>query len=309
MNKKENIVYKGIGFSNDQKPDKETIGAYEQLYRNLVGAFGKEEDFTNIGLSTLNSRLGRYTDKCTYSDGWRVGTILVPDISSREGEGYHKITVVACTAQTHEGIIEATKRAAEVRPKAQRTAQITNETTIVLSPNIPFKEALKNIRRGTKARYVYSVKNATGVVKNALNTLSKFFDKRAEKLGDKLRETIATWGENIRDKNGLDSFVEVLSNRVKELKRRVDVLAERLQTQIEVVKQERKANKIIPILIRKAQKLGMRFGKREGLMWVDTEDRYDLNNLKQKFIETAERQGIDWFWQDRIEADRVLNSC
>lgn len=224
MNKKETRVYKGLSEDEEkQQPDKETITAGRIIFDRMAGVIREERDFTNVSLNSLKRVFGRYTNSYEYEDGWRVRKLLLPDRATKHGNGYHKIALVTCSAETEAGISEAIRRAVEVKTKLEKAkAHITAETVIILSGNISFQEA--NRIRGLvsdehRKVYIYSVKNAIGVAKNALNKFANLFTLRAQKI-----EKLHKLGEEMQN------LADVLSKRGRGLFEQVAQLAKAFET-------------------------------------------------------------------------------
>lgn len=296
MNKKKNEVYKGIGLSNEQQPHKETIRATEILYNRIADMLRMEDDFTCEPLKPIGRFFGQYVKRKKFENGWIVQKIVMPDSSTQQGDGYQSIAIVATTAKTEEGISEARRRAAEVKTKIEKTgATTTNETVIILSGNLDFNTAkLSRQTRGNQKVYVFSVKNALGVVKVILKKFANLFSIRAKKI----------LGLGGLEEGALKKLAYLFLKRAEKLSK--DIL------QLEKALVERKKgtnkgiNKLIGIsfgLVNKAKKWGLKFGKGKGKLWVYDDDLLDPAYLRDKINLIAEMQGIDLFG---IEAETRL---
>lgn len=284
MNEKETRVYKDLV---KQQPDKETIRAGRIIFDRMAGVIREERDFTNVSLNPLKRVFGQYTNSYKYKDGWRVRKLLLPDMATKHGYGYHKIALVTCSAETEAGISEAIKRAVEVKTGLEKKqAHITAETIIILSGNISFQEA--NRLRGLvsdahRKVYIYSVKNAIGVAKNALKKFANLFTLRAQKIQrlPKLREEMQT-------------LADVLSKRGRGLFEQVAQLAKALEVVTKGKKEARKERNLAWSFIKKARKWGVR-------VWFDKGEERDLEHVIQKTNHLAELQGIDIYNLQQIE--------
>lgn len=301
MNKEEACIYKDI---DEQYLDKGVIRASEIVYRRIKEIISGEDDFICDPPRRIGRFLGRYQGQKEYEDGWVVKKVLIPDISTRYGRGYHSVSVVASTATTDEGVSEAVRRAAEVKV-AEEKCGITRETIAVLSASIPFVDA-NLIRRnmnskgnGFRTILVYSVKNALGVARAILRKLANLFGLRSKAILNLpgLRES------------ELKSFAYRLLKRAEELGKRIEQLSIAL---VEMKKSGQSGmKKLIGIsygLIKKAKKMGVRFGRGRGKLWVYDEDLLDPDYLREKVNWIAEIQGIDVDYYVRKEAEAKMRA-
>lgn len=283
MNRKETRVYKGLSKDEEkQRPDKETIRAGRIIFDRMKEVIREERDFTNVSLNPLKRVFGQYTNSYEYEDGWRVRKLLLPDMAIKYGNGYHKIALVMCSAETEAGISEAIRRAVEVKTKLEKKqAHITAETIIILSGNISFQEA--NRLRGLvsdahRKVYIYSVKNAIGVAKNALKKFANLFALRAQKIQrlPKLREE-------------MQNLADVLSRRGRELFEHVAQLVKALESKAWLRKKElRKERDAAWNYQAKARKdWGVKLPWLPREIYETPEEVYEIVNL------AADHQGID----------------
>ena len=312
MKTKEIVVYKGLDSdvqSQQSNPDmdKEVIRAYESLMGKrgrLEEIFRGERDFTTEPGTLIDRFWRKYTNQFKYPDGWRVGVLMLPDDSTQNGAGYHKISVVASTIESNEGIGEAMRRAAEVKTKLEKAGrQITKETVVVLSANIPFIEAKKHNGpnySGSKTIMVFSVKNALGVVKVVLNKLANFFTARAK---------------------GILRLPNLKEGTMKELAYLFLKRAERLGHHVGQLKQalvngsmgaKRRLQKLIGqsyALIKMAKKTSIRWGKGKGKLWVYDDDLPEPGYVRDKINLAADFQGIELFESEAKEKMSILTKA
>lgn len=288
MNKKEIGVYKG------SEPDKLTIRTFKILYRRLEEVFRGEEDFRYDPPQPMNRFWKRYTNTWKFKeDGWLVHKILVPDSSTQQGDGYHNITIVACTAKTDMGVREAIRRAKEVKTLLAKThATITKETIVILSSDISFEYA--NRLRGSDTNefqsdfrqvLIYSVKNALGVAKHVLNKLANFFGVRAKAIL-KL--------PNLKE-GALKNLGYLFLKRAKKLSEHVLQLGKAFE---QLKKSGKRAIRNMSWrLAWKARDVwGIHF-------WLNSEDLYDFEKVKETINRAAERQGVDLYEMERREVE------
>ena len=278
MNKKNKRLYKGLG---KQQLDRETIRAGRIIFERMAEVIAKETDFTKVDTKPLKTVFGAYTNRYEYKDGWRVRKLLLPDRGTKSGDGYHKIAVVTCSAETEAGIGEAIKRAVEVKTKLEwQKRHITKETVIILSSKISFEEA--NRVRGLvsdqhRTVYIYSVKNAIGVAKNALKKFANLFSIRAQKIQKlpKLREEMQT-------------LADVFAKRAQGLFEHVEQLAKAFEIASKGKKELRKARDAAWKYQAKARK---EWGVK--VPWLTREDLYNPEEVYRKVNLAADYQGID----------------
>jgi len=307
MYKKESRVYKGIVKKDSKQPeqlkqskiDNEVIKAARVIYERIVDVIREEDDLTREYTARIKRMLGRYTNTYQYPDGWRVSKILLPDRATKHGTGYHKIAIVESTAETEQGVNEAIRRGIEVKTKLEKSqAHITAETIIVLSHHISFQVANRlRVLLSTEHRkiFIYSVKNAIGVAKNALKAFANLFTIRAQKIKDlpSLREEMQT-------------LADTLLKRGEKLFGYVSQLAKAL-AMVTVPKRElRKARDAAWKYLAK-----VRDGGRGVKVWIKPEDWDNLDIVYQKINTAAQLQGIDLFEMEqseyKAEAERRLN--
>lgn len=306
------MVYKDLN-SDDQPQQsnpyigKEVVRAYESLMGKrgrLEEIFRGERDFTTEPGTLIDRFWRKYTKQFEYPDGWRVGVMMLPDDSVQNGAGYHKISVVASTIESNKGIAEAMRRAAKVKTKLEiEGRQITKETVVVLSANIPFIEAKKHNGpnySGSKTVMVFSVKNALGVVKVVLNKLANFFTARAK---------------------GILQLPNLKEGATKELAYLFLKRAEHLGRHVEQLKQalvhgsmgaKRRLQKLIGqsyALINMAKKTSIRWGKGKGKLWVYDDDLAEPGYVRDKINWAADFQGIELYGDEAKEKMRILTKA
>jgi hypothetical protein len=285
MNKKNSRVYKGLV---KKRPDKETIKAARIVWERISDVVRGENDFTCEPLKPLNRFFRRYTNTYEYpQDGWQVRKILIPDKATKYGEGYHKIAIVACTAETEAGVKEAMMRAGEVKTKLEKIqAHITTETVIILSKNIPFMDA-NRLRGALTSEYrkvfIYSVKNAIGVAKNALNKFANLFTIRAKAI-----LKLPKLKEEMRD------LAYIFLKRGEELSKQVSQLEKVLGIMSKGKKEIQKARNAAWRFIQKAREWGIS-------VWFDKEELYDFGHVKDKINLAADLQGIDIYRLQQLD--------
>jgi len=246
----------------------------------------------------LNRYLGKYTNTYQYPDGWRVSKLLLPDRATRHGTGYHKIAIVESTAETEQGVSEAIRRGIETKTKLEKSqAHITAETIIVLSHNISFEIANKlRVLLSTEHRkiFIYSVKNAIGVAKNALKKFANLFAIRAKKIKELSGEL----------KEEMQTLADTLQKRGEQLFDSVSQLAKALKIMTVPKKELRKARDAAWRYLERARKWDVK-------VWVTPEDWDNLDVVYQKINTAAQLQGIDLFEMEqseyKAEAKRRLN--
>lgn len=305
--KEKGRVYKGLidgdcsGTKSKQPQqssvDIEVTRANDSIYGNIREAIREENDLTREDRMWISHYFGNYTNQYTYPDGWTVSKVLLPDSAARYGAGYHKVAIVASTAETEDGVREAIRRGIEVKAKFEhKKAHITTETIIVLSHNISFALANKlRVLMRTEHRevFIYSVKNAIGVAKSALKKFANLFAIRAQKIGNlpKLSES-------------MQGLVEILSKRAKKLFSRVAQLAKALTMTVAPKKELREARNKAWKWLQSARKWGVS-------VWIGKEDWDDIDTVYDKISTAAQLQGIDLFEIEQLEfkeeAKRRLN--
>ena len=307
MNKKESRIYKGIVEKDNKQPEsdqpkqfninKEVTRAARVIYNRIVEAIKEEDDLTREYTAWIKQMLGKYTNIYLYPDGWRVSKVLLPDRATKHGTGYHKIAIVESTAETEQGVSEAIRRGIEVKTKLEKSqAHITAETIIVLSHNISFELANRlRVLLSTEHRkiFIYSVKNAIGVAKNALKKFANLFTIRARKIKDlpRLREE-------------MQILADTLIKRGEKLFSSVSQLAKALKIMTVPKRELRKARNAAWKYVTKAREWGVK-------CWISQEDWDNLDSVYDKVNLAAQLQGIDLFEMEqsefRIEAKQRLN--
>ena len=295
MYEKESGVYKGLveKDSKDQeqpkqsKIDREVTRASRIIYERIKEVIREESDLTREITTPLKRYLGKYTNTYKYPDGWKVSKLLLPDRATKHGTGYHKIAIVMSTAETEAGVSEAIRRAIEVKTKLEKSqAHITAETVIVLSRNISFQAANRlRVLLSTEHRkiFIYSVKNAIGVAKNALKKFANLFTIRARKIKDlpRLREEMQT-------------LADTLLKRGEKLFSSVSQLAQALKMMTVPKKELRKARDAAWRYVTKAREWGVK-------CWISSEDWDNLDIVYEKINLAAQLQGIDLFGLEQYE--------
>ena len=265
--------------------NKEVTRAGRVIYGRIVEAITEEDDLTREYTTRIKQILGRYTNTYQYPDGWRVQKILLPDRATKHGEGYHKIAIVESTAETEAGVNEAIRRGIEVKTKLEKSQMhITAETIIVLSHNIPFQLANRlRVLLSTEYRkiFIYSVKNAIGVAKNALNKFANLFTIRGRKIRDlpRLREE-------------MQILADTLLKRGEKLFSSVSQLAKALKMMTVPKRELRKARDAAWKYLVKAREWGVK-------VWINKEDNPDI--IYDKVNLAAQLQGIDLFEREQSE--------
>ena len=295
MNKKESRVYKDLveegskdlGQPKQSKIDKEVTRAGRIIYERIKEVIREESDLTREITTFLKRYLGKYTNTYQYADGWRVSKLLLPDRATKHGAGYHKIAIVESTAETEEGVSEAIRRGIEVKTKLEKSqAHITAETIIVLSHNISFQVANRlRVLLSTQHRkiFIYSVKNAIGVAKNALKKFANLFTIRARKIKD-----LPRLGEEMQILAG------TLLKRGEKLFSYVSQLAKALTMMSVPKSQLRKARNVAWKYISKAREWGVK-------CWVSPEDWDNIDTVYDKINLAAQLQGVDLFEMEQNE--------
>lgn len=302
MKKIESRVYKGIVEKDGKKPEpeqfninREVTRAGRVIFERIVDVIREEDDLTREYTARIKQMLGKYTNTYEYANGWRVHKILLPDRATKHGEGYHKIAIVESTAETEQGVSEAIRRGIEVKTKLEKSqVHITAETVIVLSHNISFQLANKlRVLLSTEYRkiFIYSVKNAIGVAKNALNKFANLFTIRGRKIRDlpRLREE-------------MQILADILLKRGEKLFSSVSQLAKALKIMTVPKSQLRKARNAAWKYLVKAREWGVK-------VWINKEDEPDT--IYDKVNLAAQLQGIDLFELEQSEfeakAKRQIN--
>lgn len=297
MYQKKEKVHKDIVETNSKQPepeqpqhsniDREVTRAARVIYDRIVEVIKGENDLTLEYTAWIKGMLGKYTNTYTYPDGWRVQKILLPDRAPRHGEGYHKIAIVESTAETEAGVSEAIRRGIEVKTKLEKSqAHITAETIIVLSHNISFQAANKlRVLLSTDHRkiFIYSVKNAIGVAKNALKKFANLFTIRARKIKDlpRLREEMQILADTLLKRG------EILFNQVSQL-------AKALKMMTVPKSQLRKARNAAWGYLTQARRWHVK-------VWVSDEDWDNLDIVYEKINLAAQLQGVDLFEMEQNE--------
>ena len=307
MKKKEIIVYKGIVKKDNKQPeqdqpkqsniDREVTRAGRILYKRIEDIIRDEDDLTREYPAWIKQMLGKYAHTYQYPDGWRVHKILLPDRATKHGEGYHKIAIVESTAETEQGVSEAIRRGIEVKTKLEKSkAHITAETIIVLSHNISFQIANKlRVLLSTEHRkiFIYSVKNAIGVAKNALKKFANLFTIRARKIKDLPRLS-----------EEMQILADTLLKRGEKLFGAVSKLGKALEMMLVPKRELRKARDAAWKYLAKARDWGVK-------CWISNEDWDNLDIVYDKINLAAQLQGIDLFEMEqsafRAEAIQRLN--
>ena len=294
---KANLVNGREEQSKHSNIDKEVIRAGKLIYERIKEAIMEERDLTREAITPLKHFLGRYTNTYEYEDDWRVQKILLPDRATKHGIGYHKIAIVESTAETEQGVSEAIRRGIDIKTKLEKSqAHITAETIIVLSHNISFEVANKlRVLLSTEHRkiFIYSVKNAIGVAKNALKKFANLFTIRARKIKDlpRLREEMQT-------------LSDTLMKRGEKLFNSVSQLAKALKIMTVPKSQLRKARNAAWKYLTKAREWGVK-------CWISQEDWDNLDTMYDKINLAAQLQGIDLFEMEqsefKAEAKRYMN--
>ena len=304
MKTKEVEVYKGIVEKDSKQPesdqpkqsniDREVTRAARIIYERIAEVIRGENDLTLEYPAWIKEKLGKYTNTYEYKDGWKVSKILLPDRATKDGVGYHKIAIVESTAETEAGVSEAIRRGIEIKTKLEKShAHITTETIIVLSHNITFQVANRlRVLLSTEHRkiFIYSVKNAIGVAKNALNKFANLFTIRARKIKD-----LPRLGEQMQ------ILADTLLKRGEKLFNSVSRLAKALKIMTVPKKQLRKARDAAWKYLQQARDWGVK-------VWINKEDEPDT--IYDKVNLAAQLQGIDLFELDqsefKAEAERRL---
>ena len=297
MNKKESGVYKGLVETDSKKSDpeqpkqskinKEVTRAGRVIYERIKETIREENDLTREIVTPLKQGLGRYKNTYQYPDGWRVSKVLLPDRATKHGTGYHKIAIVESTAETEQGVSEAIRRAIEVKTKLEKSqAHITAETIIVLSHNISFQLANRlRVLLSTEHRkiFIYSVKNAIGVAKNALKKFANLFTIRARKIKDlpRLREEMQILADTLLKRG------EILFNQVSQLTKALKIMTAPKS-------QLRKARNAAWVYLTQARRWHVK-------VWVTDEDWDNLDTVYDKINLAAQLQGIDLFEMEQSE--------
>lgn len=273
------------------KIDREVTKTGRIIRERIIGAIKEENDLTREYTARIKRYLGKYTNTYKYPDGWRVSKILLPDRATTYGEGYHKIAIVESTAETEAGVSEAIRRGIEIKAKLEHThAHITAETIIVLSRNIPFELANRlRVLLSTEHRkiFIYSVKNAIGVAKNALKKLANLFAIRAKKIKD-LPGGL---------KEEMQILADTLQKRGEQLFTSVSQLTKALAIMTVPKKELRKARDAAWKYVAKARKWGVK-------VWISQDDWDNLDTIYQKVNIAADLQGINLYEIEQCEIQR-----
>ena len=282
------------GASERRQPNlnKEVNRAAKIIYDRLWESMVEERDISLETVPVVGAIKGRYAKDYTFPEtGWVVSKLLFPDIAATKGKGYHRVAIVASTAETPAGVNEAIKRAYETKTKLENTkAHITADTIIVLTSNISFKEA-NEMRRvfsdEHRTVFIYSVKNRIGVAKNALKAFANLFTARAQKI-------LALPG-TLRDE--MQVLAEVLRKRGEKLLGAVYKLTKLLETRIAPKREIKKAKDAAYLYLSKLREWGLR-------IYVENDEFNDLDTLYKKINYTAQLQGIDPFEMEQADANR-----
>lgn len=259
--------------------DKMVISAANKIYSRLWLSVEHQLDVSRA----VNIHVGG-TYKNSYSypqDGWVVSKILFPDIAAKKGNGYHRVAIVASTAGTKAGVQEAINRSKKVSTKLElgTSAHITAETIIVLSNNISFKLA-NRLRRilsnGDCTVFIYSVKNAIGVARNAIKAFATLFDNRAKK--------ILNLPGDISD--AMQALGKALQERADFLFKGVAGFTKRLLDKILPKRAIRRAKRAAYLYLEKLRKVGLR-------LYIHNYEYDDLDAFYNRVNATAQYQGID----------------
>lgn len=306
---KDVVVYKSLlkkggerSIKKQPKPfeiSKEVIKAGKIIFDRLWESMAQERDLSRETLPFVGSIKGRYTNDYTSpEDGWVVSKLLFPDNAAGAGKGYHRVAIVASTAETAAGVDEALKRAYQTKTKLEQgtSAHITGDTVIVLSSNIDFKlanELRRMFSNEQRTVFIYSVKNAIGVAKNAIKAFATLFTTRAQKI-------LAL----PRLKEEMQILAETLRKRSEKLFRTVTNLSKLLERIILPKRELKKAKDAAYKYLSKAREWGLS-------IWVENEEFGDLDALYNKIMYKAQLQNIDLdaMQQSEIElnAKRILN--
>jgi hypothetical protein len=292
-------VYKGVEKAKHNDIDKESLKASEILYRRLSDVIRSEDDRTDTVVKPIRRHFGRYASVSESGSGSVIKKVLIPD-STAQGKGYHSVTIVACAARLKSEVEEAVKEATQVKTKVERVGgRITKETVVVLSKELPFKDANKARSIGStrlRSVQVFSVQNAIGVAKVVLNKLANLFDIRSQKiLGAR-----NVWGE-------LKEFGITLGERAKLLSKQVVQLGQALREGgFHAKKAVRRVRAMAWARVQQAREWGVRF-------YTSAADLTDLRHVQDIINAAAKRQNIDvWSlesrkWRSEVEATGVLD--
>ena len=293
-------LYKGLERGKHNDIDKETLKACEILYRRLADVIRSEDDRTDTVVKPIRRHFGRYAAVFKSATGSVIKKVLIPD-STAQGTGYHSVTLVACAAKAKADVIESVKEATQVKTKAEQVgSRITKETVVVLSKELPFKDANKSRSIGStriRSVQVFSVQNAIGVAKVVLNKLANLFDIRSQKiLGAR-----NVWGE-------LKEFGITLGDRAKKLSKQVQQLEQALKEGgFHAKKAARRVRAMAWARVQQAREWGVRF-------YTTAADLTDLRRIQDIINSAAKRQDIDLWslesqrWRSEVKAAGVLNA-
>lgn len=300
VKKIESSVYKGSEKAKHNDVDKETLKASEILYRRLADVIRSEDDITAAVVKPIKRFFGRYATVFKSASGSVIKKVLIPD-STAQGKGYHSVTIVACVARLKSEVVEAVKEATQVKTKAEHVgSRITKETVVVLSKELPFKDANKARSIGStrqRSVQVFSVQNAIGVAKVVLKKLANLFDIRSQKiLGAR-----NVWGE-------LKEFGIILGERAKLLSKQVQQLEQALkESGFHAKRAARRVRGMAWARVQQAREWGVRF-------YTSAADLTDLRHVQDIINAAAKRQNIDvWSletnkWRSEVEAAGVLDA-
>ena len=300
MKKIESPVYKGQVGHEHTKADKETYKASEILYRRLTDVVISEDDIVANAVKPIRRYFGRYTSVLKSGSGATIKKVLMPD-STVQGKGYHSVTIIACAAEAKADVKKVVEEAAKVKTRAELVGgRITKETFVVLSKELPFIEANKSRSVGStriRSVQVFSVQNATGVVKVVLKKLASLFSIRSQKiLGVR-----NVWGE-------LKEFGIILSERAKQLTKHVQQLEQALREGgFQAKKAARRVRAMTWARVQQAREWGVRF-------YTTAVDLTDLRRVQDIINSAAKRQGIDLWsletrkWRLEVKAAGVLDA-
>ena len=299
MKKIESPVYKGLEKGKHNDIDKETLKASEILYRRLADVIRSEDDRTDMVVKPIKRYFGRYSAVAKNGNGTEIKKVLIPD-STAQGKGYHSVTIVACAARLKSEVVEVVKEAAQVKTKAEQVGgRITKETVVVLSKELPFKDANKARSIGStriRSVQVFCVQNAIGVAKVVLKKLANLFDIRSQKI----LGAHNVWGE-------LKEFGITLGERAKQLAKQVQQLEQALKEGgFHAKKATRRVRGMAWARVQQAREWGVRF-------YTSAADLTDLMHVQDIINAAAKRQNIDvWSletnkWRSEVKAAGVLN--
>lgn len=272
---------------------KEVIKTGEIIFNHLWESMVGTRDITREMLPGMKKE--KYTNVYTYPEnGWVVSKLLFPDIATNQGEGYHRVAIVASTAETAAGVDKAIEKGIQTKTILENgKAHITAETIIVLSSNISFKLA-NELRRvfsnEHRTVFIYSVKNRIGVAKNALKAFGNLFTVRAKKILD--------LPGDLSEK--MQVLAETLRKRGEKLLGSVSKLAKLLERIVTPKRELKKAKDAAYLYLSKLREWGLR-------IYVKNEEYEDIDALYDRINYTAQIQNIDAFEMEQAEMKRTLD--